>query len=72
MATAHRLRKERCQEVADSSMTQFTEQVKEAKAPLVVHFDGEESLPVFTVTQSIQVRFFRRILTARLKPWTGS
>jgi hypothetical protein len=30
-------------------MTQFTEQVKEAEAPLVVHLDGEESLPVFTV-----------------------
>jgi hypothetical protein len=49
VASAHRLRKKRCQEVADSSMTQFTEQVKEAEAPLVVHLDGEESLPVFTV-----------------------
>ena len=50
VASAHRLRKKSCQEVADSSMTQFTEQVKEAEAPLVVHFDSEESLPVFTVT----------------------
>ena len=49
VASAHRIRTQHCQEVADDTINTFTEKAKEAKAPLVVHFDGEEISLVFTV-----------------------
>ena len=65
VATAHRVRTNHCQEVADGTLTRFTEQAKESGAPLVVHFDGEKGLlQVYRVTFHFKVSTSPLILAA--------
>ena len=65
VASAHRLRKQHCEEVAEDCINNFTEQAKEAKAPLVVHFDGEEISLVFTVIFSLPGKILKSDLDGK-------
>ena len=69
--TAHRVRKNHCEEVADSTITKFSEEVRETGAHLVVHFDGEKGIQVLHIIVHFQVRSSLPILTAGRRLWTG-
>ena len=64
VATAHKVRKNHCQEVADDAINRFTEQAKETGAHLVVHFDGEKGFQVLQTIFHFQVSSFLPILAA--------
>ena len=64
VASAHRLRKQHCEEVAEDTINAFTEKAKEAEAPLVVHFDGEEIVLVLTGIYPLPAGVRRQIKSA--------
>ena len=70
--SAHRVRKNHCQDVADDALNAFSEQAKVTEAPLVVHFDGEKSFQVYQMTFHFQVRSSLLTWTAGRRRWTGS
>ena len=69
--TAHRVRKNHCEQVADGTITRFSEEAKETGAHLVVHFDGEKGIQVSQITSHFQVKSSLLTLTAGRRPWTG-
>ena len=71
VTTAHRVRKNHCEEVADGTITRFSDQAKETGAHLVVHFDGEKGIQVLHIIVHFQVRSSLPILAAGRRRWTG-
>ena len=39
--SAHRVRKQHCEDVEEDVLNRFSEEAKAANAPLAVHFDGQ-------------------------------